>query len=130
MSSCPKTDSRQCASAERLALVLVAEAHRAAEERRHRPANVVHRIEEQKSVLHFADLLLRAVDLHRMREASQQPHQPRALTREVVGAVHDEVQAPGAAREQEALEPLDARRVVQPQRCAVGLEHAQLAALR
>ena len=45
----------------------------------------------------------------------------------VVGVVQHEVEPPRAARQQEALEALDARRVVQPQRGAVGIEDAQLA---
>jgi hypothetical protein len=45
----------------------------------------------------------------------------------MIGVVQHEVQAPRAARREEALESADARRIVQPQRRAVRIEHAQLA---
>ena len=71
---------------------------------------------------------MRAVDLDRVREAREQRQHARALAREMVGVVHHEVEAPRAAREQEARRGARCARVVQPQRRAVGIEDAQLAA--
>jgi len=65
-------------------------------------------------------------DLHGVRIAPEEAHHARALARQGVGAVEHQVDAPRAARHQEALEARDARRIVKPQPGAVGVEDAQL----
>ncbi len=96
------------------------------EELRHRPAHEVQGIEHQKRVLQLADLLVRAVDLHGVRIAPEEAHHARALACQVLGVVKHQVDAPRAAGHQEALEALHARRIVEPQLRAVGIEDAQL----
>jgi hypothetical protein len=88
----------------------------------------VQRIEDQKRVLQLADFLVRLVDLDGVREARDERHHARAMARQVLGVVQHEVQAPGAAGEQEFFDALDAHRIVQQQRRAVRIESAQLAA--
>src|SRR5438094_660401 len=108
-------------------LDLVAESRGAAVERRDRTAHVVLRVEHEERVLQLADVLVRAVDLHHVREAREQAEEARALPRDVVGLVDHQVDAPRAARAEEALELRDARGIVQPERRAVRIEDAQLA---
>src|SRR5438045_6284647 len=104
----------------------VADSNRAAIEVGHRPAHVMLRVEYQEGVLQLADVLVRAVDLHRMREAREQDEHARAVALQMLGVVQHHIDTPRAARVEEALQALDARRVVQAQCRAVGIEDAQL----
>jgi hypothetical protein len=96
-------------------------------ERRHRPAHVMLRVEDEESVLQLADVLVRAVDLDHVREAGEKTEEARALAQDVIGLVHHHIDTPRAARAEEPFEERDARRVVQAQRRSIGIEDAQLA---
>ena len=106
------------------------QAERAAELLRHRAPEVVALVEHQEAVLQVSDFLMRAVDLDGVREAREQRHHARAVLRQVVGAVHHDVQAARAARGEELAQLLDALRRIEAQRRQVRIEDAQFAPLR
>src|SRR5213075_2314860 len=105
--------------AHRLAFDLVAQPHGASKEGRYRPAHVVLRVQDQKGILDFADFLVSTVDLDGMRETPKEGHHPRGAPGERLDVVQHEVQASRPARQQEALEGGDTRRVVEPQRAPI-----------
>jgi hypothetical protein len=89
--------------------------------------HVVRGIEHQEGVLQLADLFMRAVHLDGVPIAREQRHHARAVPLQEPAVVQHEVDPPGAARPQEGLQRVDARRIVQAQRGPIGVERAQLA---
>ena len=85
------------------------------------------RVEHEERILQLADVLVRSIDLDHVREARKQAEEPRALAQDMVGLVHHHMDTPRAARREEGFEQRNARRVVQLERRAVGIEDAQLA---
>src|SRR4051812_31334826 len=63
-----------------------------------------------------------------MREAADERHHARTLASQMVGIVNGDVDAPRAAGKDEALQPLDARRVVDAQGGEIRIEDAKRAA--